>query len=484
MKKNHLYYLHIAIFLIITFGFGFLPPFAQITTVGMKVLGVFIGVIYAWCFIALDWPSMVALCALGITGYSTGGASALFLSGWSFQILPPIVLSFLLAAGISKTHLTDYISDKLLSIKWLAGKPFVLIAAILVAQAILNLLQCAYAGLFILWGLAENISTKAGYPKKNLFNTIIVTSTMAVYCWSAFIFPFNPGALMQIGFFQQGFPGLELPFTGWIFLFLTFTIAYILLWTLIIKFIFRPDFSAISQLDLTAFKKSDAIQRMDTSQKFGLSILIGFVIAMFIPKLLPDTWFITQIFTRLGLTGCLAIAVVIMVAYRKNDGEHYLDLQSASHSISWSVLWLLIATEPLAAAFNASECGIMASIMSVVTPLLTTLNPTVFLIICVIVLGAITQVVHNLVLQVVFIPLLCPLYLQMGGNPFIMLIGLVVALNAAFTTPAASWSSAMMFGMDTTLRSKMYLLGFGHFVFSLLLFFILGIPLVNIFLPY
>jgi len=65
-KNNKMYYIHIAIFLIITFGVGFLPPFAQITPLGMKVLGVFLGIIYGWCFIALDWPSMVALLSLAM----------------------------------------------------------------------------------------------------------------------------------------------------------------------------------------------------------------------------------------------------------------------------------------------------------------------------------------------------------------------------------------------------------------------------------
>lgn len=42
-RKNTMYYVHVAIFLIITFGVGFLPPFAHITPVGMKVLGIFLG---------------------------------------------------------------------------------------------------------------------------------------------------------------------------------------------------------------------------------------------------------------------------------------------------------------------------------------------------------------------------------------------------------------------------------------------------------
>ena len=82
-SKNTKYYIHVAIFLLITFGFGFLPPFAQITPVGMKVLGAFIGAVYGWLFIALDWPSLIALLALGISGYADT-THELFISGWTF----------------------------------------------------------------------------------------------------------------------------------------------------------------------------------------------------------------------------------------------------------------------------------------------------------------------------------------------------------------------------------------------------------------
>lgn len=479
--KGKTYYMHIAFFLIITFGVGMLPPFAQITELGMRVLGVFLGVIYAWCFIALDWPSILALCLLTAVGYGEGG-DALFLSGWSFQTIPQLVLSFILAEGIAQTQLTNYVADKVLSLKIFKGRPFVLIAGILITLAILNILQCTYAALFLLWGVAYSISDRAGFPKKNIFNTIIITSSIAIFVWANYIFPFNPGPLMQISFFKQALPDQEIPFVSWIIVWLTYTLIYCLAWPLIIKFLFRPDLSAIGNIDLSETYKGTS--KMNPDQKFGMAVLISFVIAMFLPQILPDDWFITQLFAKLGLTGCLGIAVVIMAGYKKAEGEAFLTLQSAAKAISWNVIWLLVATEPLASAFNAEECGILSSLMTVITPLLTTLSPSVFLIICMLVLGLATQVVHNMVLIVVFVPLLCPLYIQMGGNPYVMFLGLMVAMNAAFATPAASWNSALMFGAENTLTSKIYLHGFLHFVFSLLLFLFIGMPLTNILMPF
>lgn len=482
LKKNSSYYIHIAIFLLITFGVGLIPPFAQITEMGMKVLGVFLGVIYAWCFIALDWTSMVALCALAIIGFQTGDAA--FLAGWSFQVLPQIVLCFIFAEGIAQTRLTDWIANKMLSVKLFKGRPYVLFGGILVTQLIMNLLQCALAGLFILWSLGATIAAKAGYEKRNTFCTAVVASTCAVYVWSAAIFPFAPMTLLQIGFLKTAMPDITVPFFGWIVLWLTFCLAFAIIWPLILKYILRLDFSAIADIDFSEMITNKDAMKMTSNQKFGLGILIGFMVAMLVPKLLPATWAITKIFTSLSLTGCLALACIIMVAFRNSNGEHYLTLQKAANGIQWNVIWLTVATQPLGTAINSADCGIMASIMTAITPWLTSITPTMFLVVCVVVLGLVTQVVHNMVLMVVFIPVLCPIYLSMGGNPWVMFIGLYIALNAAFATPAASWNSAMMFGVDTINSKEMYLHGILMFAFSILLFFLVAMPLTNILLPW
>lgn len=49
-SKNILYYIHVAIYLLISFGFGFLPPIGAITHFGMQGLGIFLGLLYGWIF--------------------------------------------------------------------------------------------------------------------------------------------------------------------------------------------------------------------------------------------------------------------------------------------------------------------------------------------------------------------------------------------------------------------------------------------------
>ena len=61
-----MYYAHSLIYLVIMFGFWFVPPFGGITELGVKVLGIFFGVLYGWIFIGFIWPSLFAMLALGM----------------------------------------------------------------------------------------------------------------------------------------------------------------------------------------------------------------------------------------------------------------------------------------------------------------------------------------------------------------------------------------------------------------------------------
>ena len=64
------YMINMAITLLLMFGFGLLPPFATLTPVGMRVLGIFIGVIYGFSTCEIIWLSLFAFLAFGLSGYT------------------------------------------------------------------------------------------------------------------------------------------------------------------------------------------------------------------------------------------------------------------------------------------------------------------------------------------------------------------------------------------------------------------------------
>lgn len=82
-------YVNIAVTALLMFGFGFLPPFATLTPVGMRLLGIFLGVIYGYSTCEIVWPSLMAMVAFGISGYTTMNAAIASMLGHPvvFQVL-------------------------------------------------------------------------------------------------------------------------------------------------------------------------------------------------------------------------------------------------------------------------------------------------------------------------------------------------------------------------------------------------------------
>ena len=70
-KSNTMYYIHCAIGCILMFLFRFLPAPAPITSLGMQMIGIFIGLIYMWSFVDTLWPSVMGLFALCLSDYGT-----------------------------------------------------------------------------------------------------------------------------------------------------------------------------------------------------------------------------------------------------------------------------------------------------------------------------------------------------------------------------------------------------------------------------
>ena len=97
--------MHFVIYLIITFGIGFLPSFGAITDLGMDVLGVFIGTIYGWLTLGLIWPSIFSLAALGLIGYI--GVQQAFCDGFGYMNIPILIMSFVFAAIADQTRITE-----------------------------------------------------------------------------------------------------------------------------------------------------------------------------------------------------------------------------------------------------------------------------------------------------------------------------------------------------------------------------------------
>ncbi len=476
-NKNKVYYINVVIYLVILFGIGLIPPFGAITELGMKVLGVFIATIYGWMTLGLIWPSIFALVALGIADYV--GIQQAFCDGFGYMNIPILIMSFVFAAIADQTHITEYLANWLTSRKIIVGRPYALMAVLFFGMEILNLLGTGFVGVFIIWGLIVSLAEAAGYQKGNAFVNFMIPSALVIFVISGFVFPFKTSSLIMLGIFSKG-TNLAFPDLQYLIWQLIIVNLYIVILLLVAKFILRLDVSVLAQLT-NDLGKEHRDEKMNSEQIFGLIMLLAYIVMMLLPMLLPKTWAFTQFLSKFGILGSLGVLISIAMAKRTPEGEPYVNFAKvAAKGISWDVIWLIVATTPLAAAFQAEECGIMTTLMGFLTPILTNMSPAIFIIACTIILGITTQFVHNLILGIVFIPILCPLCATLGGNPYACYLAINMALMMAFITPAASMNAGLIFGHPWLNAKTAYVQGTMHLVIGLSIALIIGLPLANI----
>ena len=127
MKK----YLHYIIGLAIMFGFRFIPEgvLPNVTSIGLSILGIFIGTIYLWSTVDPLSSSIIGLFMIAFSGFAPVGQ---FTAG-AFGTPVVIQLWFLMIfiAGLTNRRLTDYIGRWIITRKVIEGKPWVFTAAIL-----------------------------------------------------------------------------------------------------------------------------------------------------------------------------------------------------------------------------------------------------------------------------------------------------------------------------------------------------------------
>ena len=482
-NKNIIFYVHLAIYLLITFGFQFLPPIGQITELGMAVLGVFIGTIYGWIFFEMVWPSFMAILALAWVGYGT--ITENLGAGFAYYMIPMMFVCYVICGVFVDSKAAHYVAQWIISRKICAGRPELVVGSVFVVALVIGLFGTGFAGIFIVWSFIYSLADAMGYDKKTGWIQYLSCVICLIVIQGGQCFPFYSGAIVYNAIFSQG-TGLELPFVGFVVVNVAIDVAITLAFYLILLFLIRPDFSKFKNEDSKdIFAKYRGV-KMTWEQKWGFGFLLAYIVLLTLPNILPDDWALMGVIGKLeGVLGTSIFLAVLATLVRRKDGKSYYDLAKGStEHISWHVMWMIIATIPLANAFQADECGILPTVMGFLQPLLGNMNPILYAICCMILVGVVTQVVHNLVIAIVFVPIFCNMMISMGGNPFLVYILVYWGLNLSFTTPAASMNAVIMHGNEHVDTKWAYGSGAIILVAGMIVTTLVGWPLVSIFMPY
>ncbi len=449
-KKNTMYYIHSIIFVLLTIGIGFLPPFGQITPMGMKVLGVFVGVIYGWIFIGFIWPSFFGMIVLGFSGYSN--ITGVFSAAFGDSIVLQLLAMFLFTAILDQCGLTTFIAKWCVSRKVCVGKPWVLTAFFFLACFLVGGCINLYGGVMVLWSIFYAVAKTAGFEKGDKYVSYMVAGIVFISTISIVSMPFLPLAIIYNGLLGAAAEGFTAPVVAQTVTGLTIVLVSALGYLFVGKFILKCDVSPFTtNADMLAQYRDI---KMDKEQKIAMALLALFVVIILAPKFIKIPA-IQAALNNMGVIGAALIAVIIQCLRKNSDGKPIYNFRDlAAKGFNWDLIILFAATMPISAAMESGDTGIIATLVSMLMPIFSKLSPIAFILVCMAIFWVATQLAHNLILVIVFMPTLASIGVSMGINPYLFCLLFVMTTNCAFMTPGASAQAAMIFGNTDWISTK------------------------------
>lgn len=462
------------------FGFGYLPPIYPLERLGMQVLGVFIGLLIAWTFIGFIWPSLLGMIALGLTDYAT--MNNVFMYGFG-NLMPLFVLFVsIYSVYLEDTGLMRKLAFWFLSRKICYGRPWAFTFMLLLTAYIMSALVGVFVAIFLVWEIFYNICGVVGYQKGEKYPAYIVLGIVIAAILGLAIIPFKAVPLLVITMLKDLSGGMVVVgYAQYFAIAAIVTLIILCLYFLTCKYVLRLDVSKLEAIqdEVLEMRKNTSL---NASQKFAFTTLISYTILLFMPSLLPKTWWIGRLFGSLDILGVLVLIIIILCVITK-EGKPIMNFQkyATAKSINWDMIVMLAATMAVSGAISNAEVGIIEALKYYIFPIIERVNPTLFSL--VIVIGALlaTQLVHNLVLAVMLTPLIYTLGVEMNITTVSIFIVMMIGLSVAIVTPAASSMGALCYTNKEWVSVKEAYIGTSLTVlFTGIVMALVGLPLANL----
>ena len=470
-SKDYINYLHIAIILFFMFGFGrIFAPVSTLTPLGMKLLGVFIGVLYGWTFCGIMWPSImgwVAICSTGMLD-----AATYIKSSFGNDTIVFIIFASIFTGVLQESGLTDYIANWILSRKFCQGNAWNYSAAILMASfftANINML----AAVLVFWAIIYSTAQKAGLEKGNAWVTWMIFGVGCATQFGGLVFPFHMVPLVVLGV-ASGVTGQEVNFLQYMLFAWPTALATMALYIAMGKYFFRFDVSQLEGLDFDVSDKSKLV--LNAKQKIGAIYLALFLILLLVPNMLPEGNVIRALLKQQGNVG-LTFILLASMCWIKVDGKPFVSLQKcAAGGIQWDIVMIFAFVLPFATLFTHDATGVKPAVIGLLGPILAGKGEFMFIILILLMAGVLTNFANNMVVGSITVALMNMVVGTLNIDIMAVSCAIVLIISYAFATPSASTASAMCFANEWVDRKTAFKIGIIFSVVGL----IIAIPIAYV----
>ena len=443
---NVKYYINSAICLIIMFGFGYLPPIAPITVLGMQILGIFLGMVYGWIFVGIAWPSLAGLIALMQTGYMTAGEVIKSSFGEANVVL--MFFIFIFCGTFAYYGLSRIIAVWSITRKMVLGRPWVFTFVFLMVMAFLGGVTSATPTIVIGWSLAYVISEQCGFQKGDSYPLILIFGTAFAAQIGDCIIPFKSIPLLVMGVYES-LAGRSIPLGPYML---------IIVYLLGAKLIFKPDMSSLRDLDAKSLVGNEGI-KMNRVQKVVLFFLVLLMFMMLLPGFFPGSSFFAIVFLKkIGSTG-ICILLVLLMCLIRIEGVPIIDFKKMVGNVEWNSILLLAAAIPVANAMSNEASGFPAALKAIINPLATNTSAFVFVLLIGLAATLITNVMTNGPVGMILMAAVFAATQSVGMNPTGAVVTVIMCVHISVLFPSGSSTAALINGNEWIGTRRLWKIG-------------------------
>jgi len=440
------------VIVLLMFGVGVLPPIAPITAFGMKILGVFLALIFAWTCEIVVWPCFVALIYLAtLQGQTMVGVLSVVVGNQTL-LLCLAILCFVYA--IEKCGLLDWIGKWTLSLKTVKKGPFWFMAIILLVVYIGSGLMLSTAGpMLMVWAVFFKVADMVGIKRYSKYSAIVLVSSAVIGYHGSVIFPFSMWTQIVFGLYQSIMgEALVIPFVPYMIVSLSSGLIMIAVTIAISKFILRPEID----FDLAAFDGSNMREKMTTVQKFGALSIFACIIGLLLPSILPSDLAITKWLNNMNITGIFMISMLVISFFTNEKGESIAPLEkNVKDGLNWQQFFLLATVFYMAGLLTNPETGIPEVINAFVNGVFDG-RSIVFVVFFMLVFATVlTNCINNMVCATLMVPFAVTLTPVFGETSITyLMIGLLLMLLQGCALPSGSIIGGILHSTKDRLKSK------------------------------
>lgn len=447
-KKSNKTLAFFAIAMIIILACGFLLPTSEngLTEGGKWCFGIFIATVFLWITCDIGWPTLLAMSLIPMTGIYTTAQVFQISIGSTSVLFSATVTMFNLA--LTQSGVTERIAYWFLTRKMTKGKPWNFMLMFFLSALIIGyFMDCVpmiiiYLGIIDAIHKALNLEKGTSFGKALAFGALVVIQAGYMGSPIAHVAP-----LLMLGVIEAT-TGVVVSVPKYLMIGIPFTVIVLLLTYLVIRFVIRPDISALMNYDAEAERAKLKPIRRDA--KITLVVFIITVFLWIFPDLfrgvLPG---VAAFISKMSINIPPLLGIVALCLIKSEDGDHaILKFSEACKNCSWDVLIFIGGVLMFSGVVGNEATGIKSFLVNLIAPVSTVLPPFVLAAVGLLFAIIITSFMSNIVTQTIVYTVVGTLFIAnpaFGISAVAYGVMTTIMANLAILTPAGTPAAAFVY---------------------------------------